>query len=85
MPRRNWTAGYSGRDELTKNIELERVVKNLKSQNSLLKEENELLRVSTQENSNRETELCREVDRLQRMVEEESHMQKAKGIEDLHW
>jgi hypothetical protein len=60
------------------------VVKNLKLQNNLLKEENELLRQSTQDNSSREADLCREVDRLQKLLEDESVRNKSRSMEEVH-
>ena len=64
--------------------ELEKVVRNLKTQNSLLKEENELLRANASDNSSKEQSMKEEVRRLQRDFEGEAQRLRAKNIEDIN-
>lgn len=62
---------------------MERVAKNLRTQNGLLKEENELLRVNASESAAKEGNLLEELRKVQRDCEIEIERTRDRSLEDL--
>ena len=62
---------------------MERVAKNLRTQNGLLKEENELLRVNASESAAKEGNLLEELRKVQRDCEIEIERTRDLSLEDL--